>query len=121
MSKFPIKPHSGVKAMYRLYESLGVRCFILSLLVFQPAWGQQAEYLTNFLCKSGKEVRSIKIEKSGSGCVATYTKTGVDQVVGKSSVENNCSEVVNKIKSNLEKGNWSCKDISNSRISRVAD
>ncbi len=69
------------------------------------------------MCKNGKAVRTIRIEKKGNTCRALYTKEGVDQVVGKSEATETCQKVAQRIKVNLESGDWKCKDISQARVS----
>ena len=65
------------------------------------------------ICQNKEVVRSVRIEnKEGGGCVALYTKEGQDEVVGKSSQIQTCEEVVQKIKSNLVKADWKCRDVS---------
>ncbi len=85
------------------------------------AFSSESEVSANFLCKNGKEVRTIRIHKDDKLCVVNYTKNRVEQVVGQSQSEQTCKDVLSRVKSNLEKGNWSCKDISNSRISTVSE
>ena len=80
-----------------------------------PAAAKEKSYFA--LCKNGKAVRTIRIDLNGSSCVATYTKEGVDQVVGKSGTSAICHEVFDKIRTNLEAGNWKCKDVKKDRLS----
>ncbi len=69
------------------------------------------------LCKIGKEVRTLRVEKKSSICVATYTKAGVDKEVGRSSEFNTCLEVADKIRKTIEGGGWKCKDINQAKVS----
>ncbi len=93
----------------------------VSLLLALAAHSADAELSTGFLCKYGKEVRTIRVHRVSQGCVVNYTKNRVEQVVGQSQSEQTCKDVSSRVKSNLEKGNWTCKDISNSRISTVSE
>jgi hypothetical protein len=76
---------------------------------------------THVLCKSGSVVRRVRIEKKKSACLVTYTKEGVEKVVGRSMADDLCRGVFDQIKNNLEKGNWKCKDITQSRVSSSVD
>lgn len=77
-----------------------------------------AESKSNYLmCKNSNVVRTLRIERVGRSCRTTYTKDGVDAVVGKSGDPGLCREVFEKIRENLEKASWKCKDISQSRVS----
>lgn len=80
-------------------------------VVAQPA---KPNYM---MCKNNNVVRTIRIEKRGRACRTTYTKEGVDSVVGKSGSMALCQDVFDKIKDNLEKASWKCKDITQARVS----
>ncbi len=69
------------------------------------------------MCKNNNIVRTIRIEKKGRSCKTTYTKEGVDSIVGKSGSMALCQDVFDKIKDNLEKASWKCKDITQARVS----
>ncbi|GIL16389.1 MAG: hypothetical protein BroJett040_01400 [Oligoflexia bacterium] len=70
-----------------------------------------------YMCKSNNAVRTLRVSFKGDRCWATYTKEGVDSIVGKSNTPDVCHDVVANIRKNLEAGNWKCKDISTTRIS----
>ena len=74
----------------------------------------KADYL---MCKNGEVVRTIRIEKNRGVCQTTYTKEGVGMTVGRSGVESVCRKVFERIRGNLEKANWKCRDITQSRVS----
>jgi hypothetical protein len=79
---------------------------------------QQKDTQSYFLCKSGAAVRTIRVEqKENQACHTYYTKEGIDKMVGKSGTADVCLQVANKIKINLEAGNWKCRDISQTRVS----
>lgn len=79
--------------------------------IIEPA---KADYM---MCKNGEVVRTIRIEKNKGICHTTYTKEGVGITVGKSGAESGCRRVFERIRGNLEKANWKCKDITQSRVS----
>jgi hypothetical protein len=72
------------------------------------------------ICKNNNLVRTVRIEKTAHSCKTTYTKNGVDNVVGRSRTESLCSDVLDKIRENLESASWQCKDITKSRVSTSA-
>lgn len=84
----------------------------------KPSTESSEKAPTYLICKSKGIVRTLRAQKKPSGaCVATYTKSGVDQIVGRSSDMDTCTKVLTNIRENLEKGNWKCKDISEARVS----
>lgn len=90
----------------------------LTQFVISFAGVASAEAMTSYLlCRFDKSVRSVRVEEGSGSCTATYTKAGVDEVVAKSSNPDVCNRVAKSIRSNLERGNWKCKDVSQSRIS----
>lgn len=72
------------------------------------------------LCRFDKSVRTVRVMNDSSGCSTFYTKSGVDRKVGGSKSLSVCINVLKSIKSNLESGNWKCKDISTSAVSEPA-
>ena len=80
--------------------------------------GAGASYL---LCKSGSTVRTIRVEQKGIVCRSIYTKEGVDQILGKSSKPGACAEVISKVRHTLENAKWTCRDISETRVSASVD
>lgn len=73
---------------------------------------------TYWLCRSGAEVRTLRVETDQSLCVGWYTKQGVDEKVAESKETQLCREVILRIKETLESSAWKCKNISNSKISQ---
>lgn len=71
-----------------------------------------------WLCRNALEVRTVRVEKQTEFCVTIYTKQGRDEEVLRAKRINSCAPMVSKVKSNLEKGGWICKNISDSSISR---
>lgn len=78
---------------------------------------QKSESTSYLLCKRDHLVRTVRVSIVGKRCTAIYTKSGVDEIVGNSSVHSKCFEVLGNIRTNLEKGSWKCQDISSSRVS----
>lgn len=110
--------------MNRAIIKIAITAFVSLLSV--SAYAQQASAAVNsaddkdpnyFMCKNKATVRTIRVETEKGLCKTTYTKEGVDQIVGQGQSENTCYGILNNIKGNLEKADWKCKDISQARIS----
>lgn len=72
---------------------------------------------TYWLCKNKKEVRTIRVSVNAAGvCTTYYSKLGEEKVVGSGKNHASCENFLANVKSNLEKSNWNCRDISASRI-----
>lgn len=70
-----------------------------------------------FLCKNQKEVRTIRVQVDQQGiCSTYYSKQGAEKLVGSGRNHESCTNFLNNIKTNLEKSNWSCRDISSARM-----
>lgn len=93
---------------------ISVAAFAEETVAIIAADEKDASYV---LCKNKATVRTIRVEKDKGLCKTTYTKEGVDQIVGQGQAENTCFGILNNIKGNLEKADWKCKDISQARIS----
>lgn len=75
------------------------------------------------MCRSHRVVRTIKMETSHAPqkqCLTTYTKFGVDKIVGRGVNEASCLRILKNIKGNLEAANWKCKDIKNISFTDVS-
>lgn len=78
--------------------------------------------ISYMICRHGKDVRTIQVNnKKEEGCTVSYIKAGVESTVADSKWKGRCFDVLRNIQSNLEKSNWSCKDISDARVSSVDD
>ncbi|MBX3021464.1 MAG: hypothetical protein KF799_07265 [Bdellovibrionales bacterium] len=84
------------------------------------AYGQQVVDVENksyWMCKSKKEVRTIRVHVNGEGiCATIYSKLGEEKAVGSGKNQESCVNWLNNIKTNLEKSNWTCRDITASRM-----
>jgi hypothetical protein len=76
---------------------------------------------TYILCKSVGWVRTIRVDAVDQGCQTTYTKAGVDRVVGQSKSLRSCRSFLSNIRSNLEKNKWGCRDIKSAQITGPVD
>ncbi len=74
------------------------------------------------ICRLRKEVRTLRVEKAEDGkCKAIYTKTGQDQNIGIASNEASCTEIVRKVRVNLEAADWKCREVKESRVSNLIE
>lgn len=89
-----------------------------SLTVSSKSESTKSEDDLYWLCRNSLEVRTVRVEQKAEYCVAYYTKQGLDEEVLKAKKVKNCTPIVSKVKSNLEKGGWICKNISDSSITK---
>ena len=70
-----------------------------------------------FICKSQKEVRTIRVSVDKAGmCSTLYSKQGREKSVGEGKNPDTCLSILKNIKANLEKSSWTCRDISSARM-----
>lgn len=71
------------------------------------------------MCKNKSFVRTIRVEKNQQNlCETTYTKAGVDKVIGSGLQTDSCVKILENVKTNLEGAGWKCKDISTAKIEK---
>ena len=108
-----------------MLESYSMSKLTAFLLIGACSFGQLAlaeqvveiENKAYWLCKSKKQVRTIRVFIDDGGvCSTMYTKDGSEKNVGSGKNHESCFNFLNNIKTNLEKSNWSCRDISSSRM-----
>lgn len=69
------------------------------------------------LCKNAnKNVRSLRVMPSKEGCTATYTKGGVDEVVGSDRSPSSCKSILAKIQDTLESSKWNCRQVGTATL-----
>jgi len=97
--------------------------WIFLLLFFVMGFQAQAEDVdSSVICRLRKEVRTLRIEKvEGGKCKAIYTKTGVDQNIGIASSGSSCTEILRKVRVNLEAAAWKCREVKESRVSNLIE
>jgi hypothetical protein len=70
-----------------------------------------------WLCKHKKDVRTVRVQVDQKGiCFTFYTKNGVDQYIGSGRNHDRCLAFLENIKNKLEGSSWSCRDISDTKI-----
>lgn len=76
-----------------------------------------------WICKNKKEVRTIRVivDSKTKECITLYSKSGSEKEVGSGKWQESCISFMNNIRTNLEKSNWTCRDISSTKITSVVD
>lgn len=93
----------------------------IAITLLMPALALSEQPKKFVICKNGKAVRTLRIEKDPSGqknCVTTYTKNGKDEVVGEALNPNSCEDVLSRVQKTLETNAWKCKAYQSSYIYR---
>lgn len=67
------------------------------------------------VCKNHKEVRTIHVGQNpaNKNCQTRYTKYGKEIVSAEGQNRVTCTDAVKKIRTNLEKGGWTCREVQN--------
>lgn len=106
-----------------MLRSLGMkRLFCIWTLSFAASvWATdqvvEVENKSYWLCKNRKDVRTIRVHVGSDGvCSTHYAKAGVEKSVGSGKNQESCVQFLENIKTNLEKSNWVCRDITSTRI-----
>lgn len=112
-----------MKAHNLSYKKLNLWAFFIfghlmwSLPSYSLIQEEEIDDKSYFMCRLDGEVRTIRIMKRIDGsCFVNYTKKGIDQKISESKSVSVCSEVFQRIKSNLEMAGWRCKNISSSKV-----
>lgn len=98
------------------------KLFVVALMTIgaSAAFAEQVVEVQNkhyWLCKNKKEVRTIRVAVDKENiCSTYYSKQGSEKAVGSGKSHASCLNFLNNIKTNLEKSNWACRDISATRI-----
>lgn len=74
------------------------------------------------ICRLQKRVRTLRVEKINDGtCRTVYTKAGQDQNIGNAQFSASCQDILNKVREVLEKADWKCREVKESRVSNLID
>lgn len=75
------------------------------------------------LCKNKKDVRTIRVtsDSKSANCTTTYSKGGVDEVVGMNRSVDACRSILDSVRSNLENSNYNCRNVSNATTTTSAE
>ncbi len=93
---------------------------LVLLSVSAASAGEDQKVMQYVMCKSQKTVRTIRItpEKGEpQDCQVTYSKSGVDEIVGQSRNLSSCKSILKNIQENLESSKWSCKEVGSAKVS----
>ena len=106
-----------------MFQSLNISLkLIATLICVAVSFGAAAEGAVEvenkayWLCKNRKEVRTIRVQVDNGICTTFYSKLGSEKNVGSGKNNESCENFLNNIRTNLEKSNWNCRDISATRI-----
>jgi hypothetical protein len=97
-------------------------CLILSTVAGARASAETSSGTDKayWLCKHRKEVRTIRVHIDEKNiCSTVYSKEGAEKIVGSGHNHESCIGFLNSIKANLEKSNWNCRDISDTKITSL--
>jgi len=100
------------------YKGSALRAFVFFFCV---SFLGSHVFASTILCKNDKSVRTLRTDKVTGGCRAIYTKQGVDQVVGSSTRDNVCENVLEGIRKTLEGSVWKCRDVKEAVISDLSE
>ena len=110
-------------AQFRFTQCLLIVLFATVASFAHAEGSQEIASKIYYLCKNKKEVRTIRVhinEQSGL-CSTVYSRDGAEKAVGSGKNQESCVGFLNNIKTNLEKSNWTCRDISATTISASGD
>lgn len=99
--------------MFRLIGAMAVIGF--SSVAFASIDQKAAAFV---LCKNKKDVRTIRVlnKLNNQGCLTTYSKGQVEEVVGEGRTLNGCQSILKNIQTNLENSRWSCRTVDMARV-----
>jgi hypothetical protein len=104
--------------------SLGCAVVALSLVSVVSSAGIDQKAAAYVLCKNQKNVRTIRVTtdpNQNDVCSITYTKGGLDEVVGANRNLSACKSILQSIRANLEDSNWNCRNISKAGVSTSSE
>jgi hypothetical protein len=75
------------------------------------------------LCRNQKTVRTIRVmpEATDSSCSITYSKGGVEELVGANRSLSSCKSILAQIRTNLESSKWNCHSVSKATVTESAE
>jgi hypothetical protein len=86
---------------------------IFGAMISLPAHAVDQKASAFVLCKNQKNVRTIKIlpDQGQQNCTISYSKGGVEEVVGSNRSMDTCQSILKNIRQNLQSSNWSCRNV----------
>lgn len=77
------------------------------------------------LCKQQKNVRTIRIlpdqRTTQGGCIISYSKNGIDEVVGTNRTMGSCQSILKSIQTNLESAKWNCRTVGSATVTTSSE
>lgn len=98
-----------------VYTSMMVSFAVFILSVPQFSYAQEKKDVF-ILCRNGKQIRTLKTQiGSDNVCRAMYNRDGNEEKsVGSGLNFDSCVGFLTKVRENLEKGGWKCRDVKES-------
>ena len=97
------------------------KIFLLSLctslmMVCFAVHSEEAKKSVSIMCRNGKQIRTLKTRTGSDGvCKAMYNRDGAgEKLVGSGLNFDSCVGFLSKVRDNLEKGGWKCRDVKDS-------
>lgn len=86
---------------------------VLTLVGFGAHAGSEQKAVAFVLCKNQKDVRTIRVlPQSKDNCTVTYSKGGVEEVVGANRSVQTCRSILKSVQVNLESSRqWKCRNV----------
>lgn len=109
--------------MIRVFSVVAV-CLALIGFSSVPAFAGVDQKATAFvLCKNQKNVRTIQIlpENKAENCKITYSKGGVEEVVGANRNMDTCKSILKNIQANLESSKWNCRNVGTAHVTTSSE
>lgn len=73
------------------------------------------------LCKKGKIVRTLRVEKDHRdqvGWITTYSKDGAEAIIGEGLNPASCEDVMLRVQKAIEDGGWKCRAVQSVSVER---
>lgn len=112
--------------MLRSSKKLAATCTVIAILLWGgPARSEASLEVSNkayWMCKQKNNVRTIRIQIDNQGiCSTIYSKEGSEKLIGSGKSHVSCTNFLANVKTNLEKSNWVCRDIGDTKITADID
>lgn len=117
--------------MKKKIKTLSILFNVFTLFIFftlfELAFGEEEKKnkQSGILCQknNSRVVRTVRVnildsdrKREDRNCETIYTKNGKDETIGSGKYKETCYKFLQNIKENLEKGNWTCRDISQAKM-----
>lgn len=91
--------------------------FVASMASIAAA-GTDQKAMAFVLCKNQKDVRTIRVlPENKDNCTVTYSKGGVEEVVGSNRSMQTCKSILKSVRENLESSKqWNCRSVETASV-----